>query len=627
MSENMPVISKPKKNVKPEKKMKQNKKERNSDKVNQTKNQNKTTSKAKQIQNKQSKTQNYKNKSKKGRSKQQKSKPCEKVKIAFLGGINEVGKNITLYEYGDDMFIVDCGLAFPDQDMPGVDLVIPDFTYLEKNVEKIKGVVITHGHEDHIGALAYLLKTVNVPVFGTRLTIGLIEGKLKEHKMLGNVILKTVEPGDEITLGKFKVGFIHVNHSIPDAVALAIKSPAGVIVQTGDFKIDCTPIDGGMIDIARFAQLGKEGVLALLSDSTNAERPGFTESEKKVGESFGLLFRKAGQRRIIVATFASNIHRVQQIIDVAKSLGRKVALSGRSLENVVTIGTELGYLKVPENILISIDEINKYTPEQIVLITTGSQGEPMSALTRMAFSDHRKVSITPNDYVIISANPIPGNEKMVGNVINELMMLGAEVVYEKMYDVHVSGHACQEELKMMLGIVKPQYFIPVHGEHKHLQKHALLAEHMGINRKNILIVENGSVFELAQDHVKRLENVQAGRVFVDGTGVGDVGSIVIRDRKHLSSDGLIIIVATIDSASGELLSGPDVVSRGFVYVRESEDLIEDAKRISYESLMKCQYKNIREWNTIKNRIRDDVSKLMYEKTKRSPMILPIIMEV
>ncbi len=627
MSENMPVISKTKKNVKPEKKMKQNKKERNNDKVNQTKNQNKTNSKTKQIQNKQSKTQNYKNKSKKGRSKQQKSKPCEKVKIAFLGGINEVGKNITLYEYGDDMFIVDCGLAFPDQDMPGVDLVIPDFTYLEKNVEKIKGVVITHGHEDHIGALAYLLKTVNVPVFGTRLTIGLIEGKLKEHKMLGNVILKTVEPGDEITLGKFKVEFIHVNHSIPDAVALAIKSPAGVIIQTGDFKIDCTPIDGGMIDIARFAQLGNEGVLALLSDSTNAERPGFTESEKKVGESFGLLFRKAGQRRIIVATFASNIHRVQQIIDVAKSLGRKVALSGRSLENVVTIGTELGYLKVPENILISIDEINKYTPEQIVLITTGSQGEPMSALTRMAFSDHRKVSITPNDYVIISANPIPGNEKMVGNVINELMMLGAEVVYEKMYDVHVSGHACQEELKIMLGIVKPQYFIPVHGEHKHLQKHALLAEHMGINRKNILIVENGSVFELAQDHVKRLENVQAGRVFVDGTGVGDVGSIVIRDRKHLSSDGLIIIVATIDSASGELLSGPDVVSRGFVYVRESEDLIEDAKRISYESLMKCQYKNIREWNTIKNRIRDDVSKLMYEKTKRSPMILPIIMEV
>lgn len=629
MSENMPVISKPKKNVKPEKKMKQNKKERNSDKVNQTKNQNKTNSKTKQIQNKQSKTQNYKNKSKskKGHSKQQKPKPCEKIKIAFLGGINEVGKNITLYEYGDDMFIVDCGLAFPDQDMPGVDLVIPDFTYLEKNVEKIKGVVITHGHEDHIGALAYLLKTVNVPVFGTRLTIGLIEGKLKEHKMLGNVILKTVEPGDEITLGKFKVEFIHVNHSIPDAVALAIKSPAGVIVQTGDFKIDCTPIDGGMIDIARFAQLGKEGVLALLSDSTNAERPGFTESEKKVGESFGLLFRKAGQRRIIVATFASNIHRVQQIIDVAESLGRKVALSGRSLENVVTIGTELGYLKVPENILISIDEINKYTPEQIVLITTGSQGEPMSALTRMAFSDHRKVSITPNDYVIISANPIPGNEKMVGNVINELMMLGAEVVYEKMYDVHVSGHACQEELKMMLGIVKPQYFIPVHGEHKHLQKHALLAEHMGIDRRNILIVENGSVFELAQDHIKRLENVQAGRVFVDGTGVGDVGSIVIRDRKHLSSDGLIIIVATIDSASGELLSGPDVVSRGFVYVRESEDLIEDAKRISYESLMKCQYKNIREWNTIKNRIRDDVSRLMYEKTKRSPMILPIIMEV
>lgn len=623
MAEKKPASGKNKKNIKPEKKSKQNRKEQNSENKNQR---NKSNNKA--LQNKQNnKTQNFKNRGRKNNNKPQKQKINEKVKIAFLGGINEVGKNITLYEYGDDMFIVDCGLAFPDQDMPGVDLVIPDFTYLEKNVEKIRGVVITHGHEDHIGSLAYLLKTVNVPVFGTRLTIGLIEGKLKEHKMLDNVILKTVEPGDEITLGKFNVEFIHVNHSIPDAVALAIKSPAGVIVQTGDFKIDCTPIDGGMIDIARFAQLGKEGVLALLSDSTNAERPGFTVSEKKVGESFELLFRKAGQRRIIVATFASNIHRVQQIIDVAQSLGRKVALSGRSLENVVTIGAELGYLKVPENILISIDMLNKYTPEQVVLITTGSQGEPMSALTRMAFSDHRKVSITPNDYVIISANPIPGNEKMVSNVINELMKLGAEVVYEKMYDVHVSGHACQEELKIMLGIVKPKYFIPVHGEHKHLQKHATLAENMGMDRKNIIIAENGGVVELSEESVKRLENVPAGRIFVDGTGVGDVGSIVIRDRKHLSNDGLIIIVATIDSASGELLSGPDVVSRGFVYVRESEDLIEDARRIAYESILRCQYKHIREWNTIKNRIRDDVSRLMYEKTKRSPMILPIIMEV
>ncbi len=630
MAEKKPASGKMKKNVKPEKKMKQNKKEQAPESKKQTAGQNKNQRNKpnnKALQNKQnSRQQSLKNRGRRNGSKQ-KQKINEKVKIAFLGGINEVGKNITLYEYGEDMFIVDCGLAFPDQDMPGVDLVIPDFSYLEKNAEKIRGVVITHGHEDHIGSLAYLLKTVNVPVFGTRLTIGLIEGKLREHKMLGNVILRTVEPGDEITLGKFNVEFIHVNHSIPDAVALAIKSPAGVIVQTGDFKIDCTPIDGEMIDIARFAQLGKEGVLAMLSDSTNAERPGFTVSEKKVGESFGLLFRKAGQRRIIVATFASNIHRVQQIIDVAESLGRKVALSGRSLENVVAIGAELGYLRVPENILISIDMLNKYTPEQIVLITTGSQGEPMSALTRMAFSDHRKVSITPNDYVIISANPIPGNEKMVSNVINELMKLGAEVVYEKMYDVHVSGHACQEELKMMLGIVKPRYFIPVHGEHKHLQKHATLAENMGMSRSNIVIAENGGVFELSAESVKRLENVPAGRVFVDGTGVGDVGSIVLRDRKHLSNDGIIIIVATIDSATGELLSGPDVVSRGFVYVRESEDLIEDAKRIAYESVLRCQHKNIREWNTIKNRIRDDVSRLMYEKTRRSPMILPIIMEV
>ncbi|MGN0463828.1 MAG: RNase J family beta-CASP ribonuclease [Acutalibacteraceae bacterium] len=578
-------------------------------------------------QNKKTKTQAAKGQTtgKKGGS--NKKTNSEKVRIAFLGGINEVGKNMTLYEYGDDMFIVDCGLAFPDQDMPGVDLVIPDFTYIEKNAEKIRGVVITHGHEDHIGALAYLLKSVNTPVFGTRLSIGLIEGKLKEHGMLNKVILKTVEPGDEITLGKFSVEFIHVNHSIPDAVGLAIKSPAGVIVQTGDFKIDCTPIDGGMIDIARFAQLGSNGVLALLSDSTNAERPGFTESEKIVGESFERLFRRAGQRRIIVATFASNIHRVQQIIDVAESLGRKVALSGRSLENVVAIGAQLGYLKVPENILISIDMINRYSPEQLVLITTGSQGEPMSALTRMAFSDHRKVSITPNDYVIISANPIPGNERMVGNVINELMRLGAEVVYEKMYDVHVSGHACQEELKIMLGIVKPKYFIPVHGEQKHLQKHAKLGVNMGIDKNNIMIVENGCVLELSESGIKKLENVQAGQVFVDGSGVGDVGSVVIRDRKHLSNDGLIIVVATIDSVTGEILSGPDVVSRGFVYVREAEELMDEARKIAFESLSRCQTRHVREWNTIKSRIRDDVSKLMYERTKRSPMILPIIMEV
>ena len=574
---------------------------------------------------KQSGAQNKKTKKKEQSAK--KNVNTEKVKIYFLGGINEVGKNMTLYEYGDDMFIVDCGLAFPDQDMPGVDLVIPDFSFVEKNSDKIRGVVITHGHEDHIGALAYLLKTVNVPVYSTRLTIGLIEGKLKEHEILRKCTLKTVNPGDKINLGKFNIEFIHVNHSIPDAVALAIKSPAGTIVQTGDFKIDCTPIDGSMIDIARFSELGKEGVLCYLADSTNAERPGFTESEKKVGESFELLFRKAGKKRIIVATFASNIHRVQQIIDVAQSLGRKVALSGRSLENVVAIGAQLGYLKVPENILISIDMINKYSPEELVLITTGSQGEPMSALTRMAFSDHRKVSITPNDYIIISANPIPGNEKMVSTVVNELMRLGAEVIYEKMYDVHVSGHACQEELKIMLGIIKPKYFIPVHGEQKHLQKHAKLGENMGIDRNNIMIVENGYCVSVSEEKICKAETVTAGKVFVDGSGVGDVGSVVLRDRKHLSNDGLIIIVASVDSVTGEILSGPDLVSRGFVYVKEAEDLMEDAKSVAYNTLYMCQKKNVREWNAIKNRLRDDVSRLMYERTKRSPMILPIIMEV
>ena len=546
------------------------------------------------------------------------------VRISFLGGINEVGKNITLFEYEDDIIIVDCGLAFPDEDMLGIDLVIPDFTYVEKNADKIRGIVITHGHEDHIGSLAYLLRVVNVPVYSTRLTNGLIEGKLREHGLLDKCKLNTVNPGEHIKLGKFDVEFIHVNHSIPDAVGFAIKCDAGTVIHTGDFKIDSTPIDGGMIDLARFAQLGNEGVLCLMADSTNAERPGYTESESKVGESFERLFRKAGDRRIIVATFASNIHRVQQIINVAEALGRKVALSGRSLDNVVNIGRELGYLKVPEGIIIDLDLINKYSPSELVIITTGSQGEPMSALTRMAFSDHRKVAITPNDYVIISATPIPGNEKTVSKVINELMKLGAEVVYEKMYDVHVSGHACQEELKLILGIVKPQYFIPVHGEQKHIQKHALLAEAMGVDKKNILLVDNGVSVEITESKIKKLPSVPAGKVFVDGLGVGDVGNIVIRDRKHLAEDGIIIVVAAIDSVSGEVVSGPDVVSRGFVFVKEAEELISDAKNTAYNAIMKTQDKS---WNTIKNRIRDDVSRLMYERTKRSPMILPILMEI
>lgn len=555
------------------------------------------------------------------------SKPKFPVSISFLGGLNEVGKNMTLYEYKNDMFLVDCGLSFPDQDMPGVDLVIPDFTYVERNADKIKGVVITHGHEDHIGALAYLLKIVNIPVYATRLTIGLIQGKLKEHGILNKSNLNIVKPGDRISLGEFEVELIHVNHSIPDAVALAIRCEAGTIVHTGDFKIDTNPIDGDMIDIARFAEIGKEGVLCMLSDSTNAERPGYTESESKVGESFEMLFRRAGNRRLIVATFASNIHRVQQIIDVAQSLGRKVALSGRSLENVVAIGAELGYLKVPDGLLVNIDMINRYPADKMVIITTGSQGEPMSALARMAFSDHRKVAVGPNDYVIISATPIPGNEKTVSKVVNELLKLGAEVVYEKMYDVHVSGHACREELKLMISIVKPKYFIPVHGEQKHIMKHAQLAESVGMSSKNIVIADNGRVVEMTDKEIKISGTVPAGRVFVDGYGVGDVGSVVLRDRKHLAQDGLIVVVATIDGYSGEILSGPDVVSRGFVYVRESEELIDDARRLAQNILEDCAYNNVREWSVIKTKIRDEVSHLMYERTKRSPMILPVIMEL
>ncbi|MEG1551298.1 MAG: ribonuclease J, partial [Oscillospiraceae bacterium] len=497
-------------------------------------------------------TKRYYNQKKKSPAKKSSSVP---LKIAFLGGLNEVGKNITLYECQGDMMLVDCGLAFPDPEMLGVDIVIPDFTYVTENADKIKGIVITHGHEDHIGGLAYLLKTVNIPVYGTKLTIGLIEGKLKEHKILNEAKLNVIKPGDKIKLGCFETEFIHVNHSIPDAVALAIKSPAGTVVQTGDFKIDTTPIDGGVIDLARFASLGQEGVLCMLSDSTNAAKPGFTESERKVGESFERLFRKADGRRLIVATFASNIHRVQQIIDVAQSLGRKVALSGRSLDNIVAKAAELGYLKVPEGVMVPLDTVNRYPADKMVIITTGSQGEPMSALYRMAFSEHRRIDICPNDYVIISATPIPGNEKTVGKIVDELLKQGAEVVYEKMYEVHVSGHACQDELKLMLSLVKPKFFIPVHGEQKHLRKHAMLAETIGIDHKNILIVNNGAVAEITKNNIKLGTPVTAGRVFVDGYGVGDVGSVVLRDRKHLAQDGLIIVVAAVDLETGYLVSG------------------------------------------------------------------------
>ncbi len=549
------------------------------------------------------------------------------IKISFLGGLNEVGKNMTLFEYGEDMFLVDCGLAFPDQDMLGVDLVLPDFTYVERNADRIRGIVITHGHEDHIGGLPYLLKVLNVPVYGTNLTIGLIQGKLREHGLLNSATLNVIKPGDVITLGGFTVEAIHVNHSIPDALGLAIRCEGGTIVHTGDFKIDTTPIDGGMMDLGRLAEIGQEGVLCLMSDSTNAERPGFTESERKVGESFETLFRKAGNNRIIVATFSSNIHRVQQIMNVAESLGRKVALVGRSLENVVNISAELGYLNIPEGIVIDINMINRYPADKLVIITTGSQGEPMSALTRMAFSDHRKVEIHPNDYVIISATPIPGNEKTVSRVVNELMKLGADVVYERMYDVHVSGHACQEELKMIMGIVKPKYFIPVHGELKHLRKHAGLALNVGIPRENILIADNGRVAEISKKVLKCTSTVPAGRVFVDGYGVGDVGSVVLRDRKHLAQDGLVIVAVCIDRENGEIVSGPDVVTRGFVYVKESEELINAAREVAVRAIEAQTDGGYFDWNSIKASLRDEISHLMYERTKRSPMILPVIMEV
>ncbi|MBQ2746700.1 MAG: RNase J family beta-CASP ribonuclease [Clostridia bacterium] len=554
-------------------------------------------------------------------------KNTKPIKIIPLGGLDEIGKNITLYAYGDDMFLVDCGMSFPDEETPGIDIVIPDFTFVLENKDKIKGLVLTHGHEDHIGAIPYLLKNFNVPIYGTRLTLGLVEGKLKEHRLDSSAKLNVVKPGDIIKLGAFSVEFIHVNHSIPDAVAVAVRCPAGLIVQTGDFKIDATPIDDYVIDMARFAELGKEGVLALLSDSTNAERPGFTASERIVGESFANLFAKAGKHRIIVATFSSNIHRIQQIIDEAVRCGRKVAVSGRSMINVVNIAAELGYLNIYDNVLIDIDAIKKYNPEQLVIITTGSQGEPMSALHRIAAGEHRNVDIVPGDMIIISATPIPGNEKLVGKVINVLMKRGANVVYEKMYDVHVSGHACQDELKLMLSIIKPKYFIPVHGEQKHLVKHSALAQSVGVDAKNIIVATNGNVVELNNKGIKISETVQAGRVLVDGLGVGDVGSIVLRDRIHLAEHGIIIIVLAMDAVSGEVVSGPDIVSRGFVYVKESEELMSEITELSCDILEKCYLSNIYDRNAIKGKLRDGVSRYLYEKTRRSPMILPIIMEV
>ncbi len=549
------------------------------------------------------------------------------IKIIPIGGLGEIGKNITVYEYDGDMFLVDCGMSFPDEEMPGIDIVIPDFSFVLENKDKIKGMVVTHGHEDHIGAIPYLLRDFNVPIYATRLTIGLIEGKLKEHKLLADAKLNTVKPGQKVVLGKFTVEFIHVNHSIPDAVGFAITCPAGTVIHTGDFKIDTTPIDDYVIDIGRFAEYGKTGVLALLADSTNAERPGYTASERLVGDSFSNLFKKAEGHRIIVATFSSNIHRIQQIIDEAVNCKRKVAVSGRSMINVVTVAAELGYLRVPDNVLIDVGDIKRYEPGDIVIVTTGSQGEPMSALHRIAFSDHKQIDIIPGDMIIISATPIPGNEKLVSKVINELMKSGANVVYERMYDVHVSGHACQEELKLMMSVVKPKYVIPLHGEQKHLMKHAALATQMGIPKENILVSVNGGVIEVSRDKMVCNDTVTAGRVLVDGLGVGDVGSIVLRDRKHLSDDGIIIVAMSMDRISREVVSGPDVVSRGFVYVKESEELMNEIREVVCDILERCYMNNIRDWNTTKTRIKDGVAKFLFTKTKRSPMILPIIMEV
>lgn len=550
-----------------------------------------------------------------------------KLRIIPLGGLDEIGKNMTALEYGNEIILVDCGMAFPDDDMPGVDLVINDISYLEKNASKVKAVFLTHGHEDHIGGLPYFLKEINVPVYGTRLTIALVEHKLKEHNLLSRIKLYSVRAGNIVDVSpNFKVEFIRTNHSIADSAALAITTKLGTIIHMGDFKIDTTPIVGEMIDLARLGELGKQGVLALMSDSTNVERAGYAMSERSVGEKFEGVFKNCN-KRIIVATFASNVHRVQQIINAAVKNGRKVAVSGRSMENIVEISILLGYMKIPEGVLINIDNINKYRPEQLVIITTGSQGEPMSALTRMAFSDHRKVELTKNDLVIISASPIPGNEKSVANVINELYKIGTEVIYSSLADVHVSGHACQEELKLILSLTKPKYFIPVHGEHRHLVLHAKLAEKIGIPPQNTFIMVNGRVLEIDDEGARFGGSVPAGKILVDGLGVGDVGNIVLRDRKHLAQDGLIIVVATLSRETGKIVAGPDIISRGFVYVREAEDLIDHVREVARGSLSNSSKTHMNDWAAMKSQLKNSISKYIYETTNRSPMILPIIMEV
>ena len=555
------------------------------------------------------------------------SKPKTRLKVIALGGLEEIGKNMTVLEYGNDIIIIDCGLAFPEDDMLGIDLVIPDITYLAKNVEKIRGIVLTHGHEDHIGALPYVLKQLKVPVFGTLLTLGLLENKLREHKMLDKTTLHTVVPGEKVKLGEMVVEFIHTNHSIADSVALAIQTPVGMVIHTGDFKVDYTPIDGDIIDLQRFAELGSQGVLLLMSDSTNAERKGFTMSEKNVGKVFERIFEETPRNRIMVATFSSNIHRIQQIINAAYMYGRKVAIIGRSMVNAVKTASELGYLWVPPRTLIDINEIKNYRDEQLVIITTGSQGETMSALSRIANSEHKQVSVKPDDKIIISASAIPGNEKNVIRVVNELLKKGADVVYGGIEDIHVSGHARQEELKLMLALTKPKFFMPVHGEYMHLSSHRDLAISMGMDKKNIFVNKLGDVLELSKNEAKVTGTVPTGQVMVDGLGVGDVGNIVLRDRKHLSEDGLMVVVVSMEEETGQIVAGPDIISRGFVYVRESEGLMDGAREVVMKALQECEEKNITSWNYIKNLIKDTLKNYIWQKTKRSPMILPIIMEV
>ena len=555
------------------------------------------------------------------------SKPKTRLKVIALGGLEEIGKNMTVLEYGNDIIIIDCGLAFPEDDMLGIDLVIPDITYLAKNVEKIRGIVLTHGHEDHIGALPYVLKQLKVPVFGTLLTLGLLENKLREHKMLDKTTLHTVVPGEKVKLGEMVVEFIHTNHSIADSVALAIQTPVGMVIHTGDFKVDYTPIDGDIIDLQRFAELGSQGVLLLMSDSTNAERKGFTMSEKNVGKVFERIFEETPRNRIMVATFSSNIHRIQQIINAAYMYGRKVAIIGRSMVNAVKTASELDYLWVPPRTLIDINEIKNYRDEQLVIITTGSQGETMSALSRIANSEHKQVSVKPDDKIIISASAIPGNEKNVIRVVNELLKKGADVVYGGIEDIHVSGHARQEELKLMLALTKPKFFMPVHGEYMHLSSHRDLAISMGMDKKNIFVNKLGDVLELSKNEAKVTGTVPTGQVMVDGLGVGDVGNIVLRDRKHLSEDGLMVVVVSMEEETGQIVAGPDIISRGFVYVRESDGLMDGAREVVVKALQECEEKNITSWNYIKNLIKDTLKNYIWQKTKRSPMILPIIMEV